>query len=398
MAVPLKIDEALFAYATPRQREVLEAVNIHGSAKAASIALGINVGAASDAYIAVKKKAAMHGYAPEHDFTRPVPDGYKAKGVSTYYNSEGKPTAQWVKASIDHERQQEMLQAAVAAMCEQITSVLPTILPGGTIEELANVYTFTDCHVGMLAWHRENLDSDWDLSIAENTLTKCFAAMIEGSPKASLAIVNQLGDFMHFDGLVAQTPTHGHPLDADGRFGKIVEIAIRTLRRIIDLALTKHSHIHVIMAEGNHDLVSSIWLRKMFKALYENEPRVSVDDSELPYYVYQHGETMLAFHHGHLTKNEKLPLLFASQFPRVWGTSIKRYAHCGHRHHLEDIGHKDHNGMRVTQHPTLAARDAYAARGGWVTGREATSITYHKKFGKVGETTICPEMLEASHE
>ena len=270
MAFPLKIDDALFAYATPRQREVLEAVNIHGSAKAASIALGINVGAASDAYIAVKKKAAMHGYAPEHDFTRPVPDGYKAKGVSTYYNSEGKPTAQWVKASIDHERQQEMLQAAVAAMCEQITSVLPTILPGGTIEELANVYTFTDCHVGMLAWHRENLDSDWDLSIAENTLTKCFAAMIEGSPKASLAIVNQLGDFMHFDGLVAQTPTHGHPLDADGRFGKIVEIAIRTLRRIIDLALTKHSHIHVIMAEGNHDLVSSIWLRKMFKALYEN--------------------------------------------------------------------------------------------------------------------------------
>ena len=59
MAFPLKIDEALFEYATPRQRELLEAVNIHGSAKAASIALGINVGAASDAYIAVKKKAAL---------------------------------------------------------------------------------------------------------------------------------------------------------------------------------------------------------------------------------------------------------------------------------------------------------------------------------------------------
>ena len=50
MAFPLKIDEALFAYATPRQRELLEAVNLHGSAKAASIALGINVGAASDAF------------------------------------------------------------------------------------------------------------------------------------------------------------------------------------------------------------------------------------------------------------------------------------------------------------------------------------------------------------
>lgn len=389
----LKIDENLYRYCTPRQREVLEAIEFHGSAKHASAALGMNKGGASETYLAVKRRAAKNGYSPEHDFTRPVPDGFVAKGVSTYYNAEGKPSGQWVKASVDQERQKEIMEAAVAALCSDIKPVAPVGSPQDTTADLANVYTFTDCHVGMLAWHRENLDSDWDLSIAENTLTKCFAAMIDSSPKASLAIVNQLGDFMHFDGMVAQTPTHGHPLDADGRFGKIVEVAIRTLRRIIDLALTKHNHVHVIMAEGNHDLVSSIWLRKMFKALYENEPRVSVDDSELPYYVYQHGETMLAFHHGHLTKNDKLPLLFASQFARIWGNTNKRYAHCGHRHHLED---KDHNGMRVTQHPTLAARDAYAARGGWVTGREATSITYHKKFGKVGESTICPEMLEDS--
>lgn len=347
---------------------------------------------ARTAFRKIKQGAAESGFAPEHDFVRPVPDGFVAKGVSTYYNKEGKPTGQWVKASIDGARQDEMLRAAVAAMCDEITPVRATPPPKSVIDDLANVYTFTDCHVGMLAWHKEGGD-DWDLGIAENTLTKCFASMIENSPQASTAIVNQLGDFMHFDGLVAETPTHGHPLDADGRFGKIVEIAIRTLRRIIDLALEKHAHVHVIMAEGNHDLVSSIWLRKMFAALYENEPRVSVDDSELPYYVYEHGETMLAFHHGHLTKNDKLPLLFASQFPKVWGNTTKRYAHCGHRHHLED---KDHNGMRVTQHPTLAARDAYAARGGWVTGREATSITYHKQFGKVGEATICPEMLQVA--
>ena len=103
MVSPLKIDENLYKYCTPRQREVLEAVNIHGSAKAASIALGINVGAASDAYLSVKKKAALMGYAPENDFTRPVPQGYVTKGVSTYYNSEGKPSGQWVKASLTHE-------------------------------------------------------------------------------------------------------------------------------------------------------------------------------------------------------------------------------------------------------------------------------------------------------
>lgn len=384
------IDERLYDFATEVERRHLDAIREHGGGVAAERALGLGRDTVCKALRRVKARAASQGYAPGH-FVDGVAAGFRMGKVTVQRGPNGVERV-WERQSPDAAKQDEMLAAAMAAMCEQIASVLPTLPPQGTIADLANVYTFTDCHVGMLAWHREGGD-DWDLGIAENTLTKCFAAMIESSPRADLAIVNQLGDFMHFDGLVAETPTHGHPLDADGRFGKIVEIAIRTLRRIIDLALAKHGHVHVIMAEGNHDLVSSIWLRKMFKALYENEPRVSVDDSELPYYVYQHGETMLAFHHGHLTKNDKLPLLFASQFARVWGNTVKRYAHCGHRHHLED---KDHNGMRVTQHPTLAARDAYAARGGWVTGREATSITYHKKFGKVGESTICPEMLEAA--
>jgi hypothetical protein len=88
----------------------------------------------------------------------------------------------------------------------------------------------------------------------------------------------------------------------------------------------KHEKVVVLMAEGNHDMASSVWLRVMFRALYENEPRVEVIDSELPYYCHQHGKTMLAFHHGHLKKNDQLPLLFASQYPEVWGATTKRYA------------------------------------------------------------------------
>jgi hypothetical protein len=128
----------------------------------------------------------------------------------------------------------------------------------------------------------------------------------------------------------------------------------------------------------------------MFQALYENEPRIQVIDSELPYYVYQHGETMLAWHHGHLSKNNALPILFASQFPKVWGSTVKRYAHCGHRHHVEE---KEHSGMTVIQHSTLAARDAYASRGGWMSERHVTSITYSDKYGQVARNTVTPEML-----
>jgi hypothetical protein len=136
-----------------------------------------------------------------------------------------------------------------------------------------------------------------------------------------------------------------------------------------------------------------MWLRMMFAAIYENEPRLSVNGSELPYYVVHFGKVMLGIHHGHMVKNDQLPLIFASSYPETWGASTKRYAHTGHRHHRET---KEHAGMIVEQHPTLAARDAYAARGGWIAERAANAITYHSEFGEVGRTTVTPEMLKAA--
>lgn len=116
-------------------------------------------------------------------------------------------------------------------------------------------------------------------------------------------------------------------------------------------------------------------------------------DSELPYYVYRHGKTMLGWHHGHLKKPEQLPSLFAAQFPELWGSTKRRYVHTGHMHHVSE---KEYPGVTVIQHPTIAARDAYAARGGWVADRQITSITYHAEWGQVARNTAVPEMLETA--
>ena len=80
------------------------------------------------------------------------------------------------------------------------------------------------------------------------------------------------------------------------------------------------------------------------------------------------------------------------QHPEAWGRTKRREIHCGHRHHRDE---KEYNGVTVVQHPTLAARDAYAARGGWIADRAAWAITYHKRFGGVGRVAITPEMLAA---
>lgn len=383
------IDQMLYQYANVRQLEILEAVEKYGSMRKAALALGVGKTTISENITKVKEKAAAAGYAPESNLHHPIADGLKLSGTSTYFNKDGKVTAQWVKTKEDSKRQAEMFEEALAAAMETMPRLAPIPKPTIISDELCNVYTLTDSHVGMLAWHREG-GADWDLEIAEKTLTHCFEALVNQSPKAKTCVVAQLGDFLHYDSLEAVTPTSNHLLDADGRFAKMVRVAIRLLRSLVDYALHTHERVVVLMAEGNHDMASSVWLRMMFSALYENEPRLTVIDSELPYYVEEHGKTLLAWHHGHLSKNERLPLLFAAQYPQVWGRTVKRYVHVGHRHHVEV---KEHSGMTVVQHSTLAARDAYAARGGWMSERQLTGFTYHKEYGQVASTTITPEMM-----
>jgi hypothetical protein len=322
---------------------------------------------------------------------REVRSPFIVTGRSTLRDREGNVVAEWEKTSLDKERAEDARQSAFRAMAAKLPRAAPVRAPRAANDDLATVYTLTDAHVGMLAWHREG-GADWDLTIAEQTLVGCFAEAIKSAPNAELAIFNQLGDLLHYDSLTAVTPTSGHILDADGRFTKMVEVAVRVLRRIVTILLEKHPRVHVIMAEGNHDMASSVWLRTMFKALYENEPRITVDDSALPYYCYRHGETMLAFHHSHIKKLDQLRAHIAAQFAVDWGLTKKRYIHTGDKHHSAE---KDEMGAKLIQHPTLAARDAYAARGGWHSERYMSAITYHKQFGEVGRVTVSPEMLAA---
>lgn len=339
----------------------------------------------------IKARAAMVGVAPDADLDYRIPVGFNVKGTSTLIDkTTGESKLQWIKTDANKEAQEELMRECIEALKAELPKYDPVSFKATTVSDLATVYTITDAHVGMKAWGKET-GADWDLDIAERTITSAMFELINAAPCSYLGVVAQLGDFLHADSITPMTPTSGHLLDADDRFSKVVQVAIRILRRVIAHALTKHERLLFINAEGNHDLSSSIWLRELFKAVYENEPRIDVVDTPLPYYVYQHGQTMLAWHHGHLKKNDQLPILFASQFHDMWGKTVKRYCHTGHRHHFDE---KEHSGMYVVQHSTIAARDAYAARGGWMSERNMKAITYHKKFGEVGRITVTPEMFK----
>lgn len=377
MATPGLTDEQI--------RQAFDYLDKYGNKQAAADALGISRGAFQNRI----RVGINRGYSPDHDMNHIAPEGFGVKGVSTLYGPDGDVKAQWVKTDRDKEQQKVAMEAAIEALSADIPRVEPLPAPINTYSHLCNQYVITDYHMGMLAWHKEG-GADWDIRIASDLLEKCFERLVEQAPTAKKCVVAQLGDFLHTDGLLPVTPSHGHILDTDGRFSKIVQASIKVLRKVIDYALLKHDEVHVIMAEGNHDMASSIWLRAMFKALYENEPRVTVNDSEIPYYVYQHGKVMLAYHHGHIKNLHALPLFFATEYPEIWGATVYRYGNTGHKHHKES---KEHSGMEVEQHQTLSARDAHASRGGWHANRVMKCTTFHDELGDVGSVNVKPEMF-----
>lgn len=326
---------------------------------------------------------------PERGDAFEMPSGLKLKGVTALVDADGRVIHQHIMGRADADAQQEVMRAAIEALKEDLPRVTMMPAPAHVEADLLNQFVVTDNHFGMLAWAEET-GASYDLKIAEQLLLDWFAAAIHGAPQAHTAVLAQLGDLMHHDALESVTPAHRHVLDADSRLQKVIRVVIRTIRRVIDMLLQKHQHVHVVMASGNHDPASSAWLREMLAVMYEHEPRISVDNSPMLYYAYEWGDTLLLYHHGHKRGVANVDVTLAGLFREMFGRAKYTFAHVGHLH--SDEGRKGAL-MYVERHETLAAPDAFAAGGGWLSGRSAKRITYHKRFGEVGRDTLRPEMV-----
>lgn len=368
---------------------MLEALREHRTIEEAAKALGIHK---RSLYIH-KARLAKRGFIPEMHIDSKLPEFLKIKGTSQLMKrGEAEPVLSWIKTNTDNEALYAMVKASVEALCEDIPRVAPAPAPMVCEHDLLNCYVITDYHFGQLSWGYETRGADYNLQIAEDQLMAWFGRAIAQAPAASTGMFAQLGDFLHYSGagLQATTESSGHILDADGRFQKLVRVIIRVIRRVVDMLLAKHEHVVLLMAEGNHDISASCWLREMLFAMYEHEPRITVDRSADPYYAFEFGATSLFFHHGHKRKVSDISKTFTSKFREIFGRTRFSYAHMGHLHH-RDV--KEDSLMVVEQHRTLAASDAHASRGGWLSGRDAQVISYHRAYGEVGRIVINSDML-----
>jgi hypothetical protein len=370
----------LRAWATVRQLEIIESIEEQGSQAKAAKALGVTLRVVERSMQALRRSAALRGYSPEHHMTRPVPDTHVAKGISTYYDADGSVRGQWVKSSLDDQRAEEAKRVILEALQTELSGMSPLVEPPPfSMPDLLVVVPWGDPHFGMYAWQQE-AGENFDLAEAKRLTLGAVDRLIASSPPAETGIILPLGDFFHMDDQTNRTPGHGHQLDADGRFGKVLDVGIQVLRHAILRALEKFSKVIVRCEPGNHDPHARWTLVYAMRGYFDNNPRVEIDASPAKHWFYRFGKVLIGSTHGDTIKQDQMLGVMASDRAEDWGVTRHRYFYSGHVHHTTV---KEVPGLVCESFRTLAAKDAYAAGYGYRAGRDMLSIVHHREHGEI---------------
>jgi calcineurin-like phosphoesterase family protein len=310
-------------------------------------------------------------------------NGVEAKGgwIHNYDAATGNKTGttRW-SAPVDGEAAQKSIFENIANAFDGIKSFAippPVCLDGHHM----TVYPLYDMHIGMMAWGRETRGQDFDLKLMKSDLMQSITTVMARSPDSSEALIILGGDTIHVNDHFNETPASGHHQDADGRFEKIIDVAIEAISGAIELVAQKHATVKVLVLRGNHDETSHIVLKAALKQRYRDTDHIEFpvlpkwDKSEMFWELF--GDVLIIAHHGDKAKPEKLAMIAADKCPD-YSRAKYRVILTGHIHTLKvmDMPGVTHYSLRAFCPP-----DAYGANFGGVRGIQA--MTFDKAKGLV---------------
>ena len=386
--------KSLKPFATMRQRQIIDAVIKYGSQSKAAKALDVNQRTLERSLQTVKRAAAKRGWSPQHDYVHSVPDTHVVKGVSTFYDEDGKPIRQWVKSDLKKESQEAALQAFAEGLIQELPKYKPLgIKPAKKQLDRLVAYVIGDAHIGMSTTSAENRnEGDWNLETAERVTLGAIRSLITASGGGDVGLLLNLGDMIHADGSTGTT-TAGTQLSTDGTYADSIAAAVRVLRNAIDMMLATHNSVVLINNTGNHDHNTAIAINTMLIMFYENEPRVTVKRNEhkLTHYVY--GQNLLCTHHGDKIQIQRAYEYITRTMPDVWGATKHRHLLLGHLHTSIT---KELGGLLVEHFQALPASDKWHSNEMYGSKRTMSAIVYDKEHGEIQRHKVGIDQLEAA--
>ena len=390
-APPFVLDPRLKDYVnTDHQRETIDLINEYGGVSQACVARGIGERSVRRWLAALKIKAAQQGYAPECGLTRAIPVGYIGKGHSTLdrINPDGTrtPVLQWTKSRADDDVREALFMARVEGLKDDMPKADPVPAPASCNDDLLTVYPWGDPHAGLYAWAAETGNA-FDLAEFERINVAAIDQVVAAAPASATALFIDLGDSTDSDNSTNRTPKSGHVLHGHPRHSEVIRVVQKLKRYQVHRLLQKHAKGIYRTNPGTHDGATALSISLLLEAMFENEPRITVDVSPNPYWYLVFGSNLIGTTHGDGAKGKDLPLLMAVDCPQGWAASEHGYRvwFVGHVHH-KDV--KDYPGVTVEYHRTLAAQNLWSHASGHRSRQSIEAVTFHLTDGEETRATI----------
>lgn len=285
-----------------------------------------------------------------------------------------------------------MIESFVKSFVQDIEPIKAIRAPKGkTCTDIIPWFQMGDAHMGMLA-HEAETGHNFDLKIAERELRAAMTHLINSAPDCERCVIQDLGDMTHYETFDGVTMGHGHMLDYDNRYPKMIHVYARTMRHIVDTALAKFKFVDVIINQGNHSRSNDIWMRVFLQHVYQNNKRIHILDNASVFIPYRMGNTFVMCHHQDKCKPNKLIDVMMTDFRQDFGEAKYKYIDTGHIHHRSVA--KETGDVTIESWNQLAPHDKYAHDGGWRSRSCLHRVLRSKTYGEKGRETLTAEEVQ----
>jgi hypothetical protein len=341
---------------------------------------------------AIVRNESIGLHQPEGESFKPI-KGHFIKGESAMVDEHGAVKQKWIKTDTDFSLKIEFAKNAIVEAIKGYKGKSHLVdEPEKTNDDILCLIPIGDAHISMMSWAPES-GENFDLKIAERELCCAIERLVESSPNATTCIIADMGDFLHRNSNKNSTPESGNILDCDSRFSKMMRVAVKVLIHAVHTALGKFRYVVLRNVVGNHAPEAEQMLSIAMELYFHNNARVKVESGENKFWYYQHGKTLLGFCHGDKVKHNELPMIMASDVPKMWGLAEFRYFFIGHIHHQSV---KEYQGCSVESINTLTPNDAWHHGSGYRARKNIKLIVFDKNYGEIERITKDVSMIRDS--
>lgn len=364
---------------TPRQAEALRLYRETGSKAETARRLGMDPGNLHKMLLSAE--AAERAEAEQPDGVTQTLQAMGAQGAAAVWLKTKEASVLWKRPA--QEQADDWLDR-MRARLEGMTPAPVVPAPVYADDDLLTVIPIADAHVGMMAWGKETGES-YSTDLAAERIRDWVGRCVAASPPSAEAVILDVGDLTHANDQTNQTQRSKHVLDVDTRHFRTIDVTIDALGAAVETALARHRHVTVRILPGNHNPDSFVAILFALAERYRDNPRVTVQKEPGEFYVRRFGKVLIAAHHGHGGKAERMVMFLADQHGEEWGATRHRHLFTGHLHHHKsaDIG-----GCTWEQLRALTARDAYATSQAFVARSQLQAITFHRERGEVQRVKV----------